>query len=60
MLNERLNVLSISAVASSADTSSEDVQKFLASFRDEVVDSVVLRKLDVQLDFGIGTLFLYK
>lgn len=53
-------MLSVSAIASSADTSSEYVQKFLASFRDEIVDSVVLRKLDVQLDFGIGTLSLFR
>jgi hypothetical protein len=60
MLNERLTVLSVSTVANSAETSSEIVQKFLSNFRDEIVDSVVLRKLDVQLDFGIGTLSLFR
>ena len=60
MLNERLTVLSVSTVASSAETSSEIVQKFLSNFRDEIVDSVVLRKLDVHLDFGIGTLSLFR
>jgi len=30
----------------------------LAAIRDEVIDSVFLRKLNVQLDFGIGILTL--
>ena len=58
LLNEKLDQINLGMIADSASQTVEDVQLMLAGIRDEVIDSIFLRKLNVQLDFGIGILTL--
>jgi hypothetical protein len=58
LLNYKLNQVNISVIAESAGSTIDIVQNTLAGLRDEILDSVILKKVNVQLDFGIGTLLL--
>ena len=58
LLNYKLNQVNLGVIAESAGSTIDIVQNTLAGLRDEILDSVILRKVNVQLDFGIGTLLL--
>lgn len=58
LLNYKLNQVNLGVIAESAGSTIDIVQNTLAGLRDEILDSVILRKGNVQLDFGIGTLLL--
>lgn len=59
LLTDKLCQINFQSVAEAAGSTVETLLTTLAGIRDEVVDSVFLRKLNVQLDFSIGKLMLF-
>jgi hypothetical protein len=59
LLNDKLCQINFASVAEAAGSTVDTVLATLAGIRDEIIDSVFLRKLNVQLDFGIGRLLLF-
>lgn len=50
--------VNISALADACSTSTETVSSLLTGIRDEIVDFVVVRKINAYLNFGFGILSL--
>ena len=58
ILNEKLTALSFGPIAEHCNTTTETVSSLLSGVRDEVVDNVLVKRKDVTLNFGVGTLNL--
>ena len=58
LLDEKLATLSTATIAEESLTSVETVNGLLSGIRDEIVDLVLVRKQNIVLNFGFGTLNL--
>lgn len=58
LLDERLASLSVSHISETSGATSEVVHSILAGIRDEIVDTVLVRKNNASLNFGFGVLNL--
>jgi hypothetical protein len=58
LLEEKLVCVNLGKLAEACDLPMESVQNILAGIRDEIVDHVIVKKGNVSLNFGFGTLNL--
>lgn len=58
LLDDKLVSVSLASVAEQSKTSLEAVNSVLSGVRDEIVDNVLVRKNNVAMNFGFGSLNL--